>query len=71
MPAATFAAAATVRVELADPPAAGVTDDGLKVAITPDIEEEAFKVTAELKPLMEDTVIVDVPEVPFCRVSEF
>lgn len=69
VPGAAFEATDIVNVDAAEPPAAGVTELGLNVAVTQGIEEEV-RLTAELKPLSELTVTVDVPDVPVCTVSE-
>jgi len=57
-----------VNVEVADPPEGGVTEVGLKDAVTPDGRPEILREIAALKPLTEVTVIVDVPELPCCMV---
>jgi hypothetical protein len=60
----------TVRVDVAEPPEDGVTDAGLGVAATPVGAPEMVKSTAELKPLIEVIVIVEVPEEPCTIVRE-
>jgi hypothetical protein len=67
VPGGAEEAAEMVMVDEAEPPAAGVTDCGLKEADTPAMEgeeEDTDKLTAELKPLREEMVIVEVPELP-------
>jgi hypothetical protein len=75
VPGGAEEAADIVKVEEAEPPAAGVTDCGLKEADTPAVEEEGEedtdKLTAELKPLREEMVmVVEVPELPCWMVRE-
>ena len=53
-----------VRVELSEPSAGGVTEVGSKDAVTSDGKPEIVRSTAELKPLIEVTVMVEVPELP-------
>jgi hypothetical protein len=69
VPAVALEEADIERVELADPPAAGVTDDGLKVAVTPGIADAASD-TAELNPLTELMLRVELPEPPGCMLTE-
>ena len=59
-----------VRVESAEPSSGGVTVTGSKVAVTPDGTPEIVRSTAELKPLSEVTVIVEVPKSPWTMVRE-
>jgi hypothetical protein len=64
------AEAVSVRVDVALPPAGGVTEPGEKEAVTPLGRGEAESETAELKPLMLVTVMVLVPLEPAAMVSE-
>jgi hypothetical protein len=59
-----------VKTEVAVLSAGGVTDAGLGVAVTPVGAPVAVKLTAELKPLRDVTVIVDVSEPPSAIVNE-
>jgi len=70
VPRATEALTVIVNVDVADPPEGGVTEVGLKVAVTPVGAPETDKATAELKPFREVTVMVDVPEAPCTIVRE-
>jgi len=54
----------TVRVEVSVPSAGGVTEVGLRVAVTPLGAPETERLTAEWKPFSEVTVMVDVSELP-------
>ena len=62
VPKAAEAEAVRVKVEVVVP--GGVTEAGLKEAVTPVGRLEAEKVTAELKPPVAVTVMVEVPELP-------
>jgi hypothetical protein len=53
----------TPRADVAGAPGVGVTEVGDGVQVTP-VGHEAVKVTGELKPFSDDTVIVDMPELP-------
>jgi len=53
-----------VRVDVAVPPDGGVIGLALKLVVAPVGVPETDKVTAELKPPMEVTVMVEVPELP-------
>ena len=64
VPNAAEADTEIVRVEVAEPSEGGVTEAGLKEAVTSVGSPEIVRLTAELKPLTEVTVIVDVPELP-------
>jgi hypothetical protein len=67
VPGDALVEAEIVRVDAADPPDAGVTDEGLNDAVTPAIAGEVtLSETAELKPLTEATVMVDGPDWPVC-----
>jgi hypothetical protein len=66
VPVAALLAALTFMVEVPPP----VIDAGLKLMVTPVPDTEAVKAIAELKPPVTVEVIVDVPELPFLRVSE-
>jgi hypothetical protein len=59
-----------VSVELALPPAGGVTEDGANDAVTPLGRPEALSETAELNPLRLLTVMVLVPEPPWVTLTE-
>jgi hypothetical protein len=58
----------TVRVRVEEP--APVTDVGLKPAVTPVGMPEAENDTAESKPPVTATVMVDVPELPCTTETE-
>lgn len=60
---------ARVRVEVTLPFAAGVTDVGEKVAVTPEGMPVALKVTAELNPFVLVMVMVLVPLLPRATVK--
>jgi len=62
VPKAADAEAVSVKVEVVVP--GGVTEVGTKAAVTPDGRLEAEKATAELKPPVAVTVMVEVPELP-------
>jgi hypothetical protein len=52
----------TVNADVAELPAAGVTEAGLNVAVTPAIDDEVLlRPTEELNPLTDPMVMVDVP----------
>jgi hypothetical protein len=53
----------TVRVDVVEPPAGGVTGPG-KVHVEPDGQPETLRLTEALKPFNEVALIVDVPELP-------
>ena len=53
---------ATVNVELADPPAAGVTDEGVKVQLAFAGQPVTETPTEALKPFSEVTVTVELPD---------
>jgi len=55
---------------VAVPPTGGVIGLMLKLVVTPVGAPETDKVTAELKPSTEVTVMVDVPELPSVILSE-
>jgi len=59
-PRVAEAEAVSVNVEVVVP--GGVTEVGTKAAVTPDGRPEADKATAELKPPVAVTVMVEVPE---------
>ena len=61
-PRAAVALTVRVRVEVTVPLAGGVTELGLKDAVTPVGKPEAVNATAELKPLVLVTVMVLVPD---------
>ena len=61
-PKAADAEAVRVKVEVVVP--GGVTEVGTKAAVTPAGRPEADKATAELKPPVAVTVMVEVPELP-------
>jgi len=70
-PVVAVADAVKVSVELALPFAAGVTtEDGLKLAVTPDGRPDAVRLVAELKPPVLVTVTVLVPVAPCCTDTE-
>jgi hypothetical protein len=60
----------SVNVDVTEPPGDGVTEAGVKVRVTPVGAPEATRLTAELKPLIEVTFIVDVSELPCTIVNE-
>lgn len=64
VPGAAPEVADIVSVDEAVPPDAGVTAEGLRVAVTPDMDGETASDTWELKPLVEPTLMVDVCELP-------
>lgn len=70
MPATVDELAASVKVDLADPPADGVTGFVENVLVKPDGAPRIDKVTGELKPFSEFTVAVALPEAPCGTVSE-
>jgi len=53
-----------VKVDVAEPPEGGVTEVGLKTAVVPVGRPEMDRLTAELKPLKDVTVMVEVPDPP-------
>jgi len=53
-----------VRVDVVEPPEGGVIGLALKLVATPVGAPETDKVMAELKPLRDVTVMVEVPEAP-------
>ena len=57
-------------VEVAEPPAGGVTEVGDRVHVAPVGHPETLKLTAELKPFNDVTVIVEVLLLPFLMLSE-
>lgn len=59
-----------VRVDVAGPPAGGVTLVGANEQLRPLLETEADKATALLKLLILLTVMVEVPEEPVLIVRE-
>jgi len=59
-----------VRVDVAEPPEGGVTEVGLKVLVVPVGRPEIERLTAELKPLKDVIVIVEVPEAPCVIVKD-
>jgi len=61
-PKVAVAEAVRVKVEVVVP--GGVTEAGTKAAVTPVGRPEADKATAELKPPVAVTVMVEVPELP-------
>jgi hypothetical protein len=69
-PVFAFAAAVTVRVEVMDPFAGGVTDEGLNEHVAPAGQLTAVSATALLNPNFEVTVIVDVEELPCATVND-
>ena len=64
VPVAAVADAVRVRVEVAMALAAGVTEAGEKLAVTPLARPEAVSATGELKPLELETVMVLVAVAP-------
>ena len=64
MPVAADAATEMLRVDVAVLPEGGVTEVGLSVAVTPVGAPVTERLTAELKALIEVTVMVEVPEAP-------
>ena len=64
MPIAVDAPTLIVNVDVAVPPEGGVTEVGLKEAVVPVGAPVTVRLTAELKPFRDVTVIVEVPEPP-------
>lgn len=64
VPGVTDAPTVIVRVDVALPSGGGVTAVGLKVPVAPAGSPEMARVTVELKPCRDVTVMLDVPEVP-------
>lgn len=64
VPGAAEADTETVRVEAAELPEGGVTEVGLRVAVTPLGAPETERPTAELNPFKDVMVMVEVPEAP-------
>jgi len=71
VPVGVAAPTLIVRVDVAEPPAGGVTEVGLKVPVAPVGKPVIERLTAELKLFRDVMVIVDVPELPCVIVSEF
>ena len=69
-PGVAFGAAVTVRVEVMDPFAGGVTDGGLNVHVAPTGQLAAARVTGLLNPNFEVTVIVEVEKLPCITVND-
>jgi len=63
---------ATVSVEVAVPPAGGVTEVGLKLQVAPPVvgQPDTVRLTALLNPFNEVRVTVEVPEAPCVIVSD-
>jgi hypothetical protein len=64
VPKVAVVLAATVRVDVAKPPEAGVTEVGTRVSVTPVGAPEAVRLTAALKSLSDVTFMVEAPELP-------
>ena len=71
MPGKVYVLTFIVSLEVAVPPDGGVTEAGDRVYVDQKGHPERLKVTADLKPLIEVTVMVEAPLVPLFMVSEF
>ena len=59
-----------VIVDVPLPPEETLTDDGLKLAVTPEGNVPVLRLMVPLKPFSDPTVIVEVPEFPRRMVNE-
>lgn len=69
VPGMAVAPTEIVSVDVAEPPEGGVNRFGLKDVVTPAIVD-ALRLVGELKPLIDVTVTVEVPELPMRMLSE-
>lgn len=70
LPAVAATSTDTVNLDVAEPLGRGVTETKLKVVVTPVGAPETERATDLLKPFIDMTVMVELPELPWTIISE-